>query len=277
MCDIASAISDLAIQSQLPQRHPPVDASQNRREFKVLLPAEEGEKFREFVAREIPPDAMAAGGYPVVSEYFDTPDRHSYWQKMWGSKNRRRVRTRVYGRTDGSIPPKAFVEIKHKLDDIGLKRRAALPLAELPVLSEGRIPPSLLNGDRSHADLHVVEELRDLVLRDGARPVVQLRYDRMAYDTGPAGTIRITFDTGLRCRFDLKPLQPDDPDFSLPVLGEEVAVVEIKTIGSVPGWLREAAGRFRLHACSMSKYCRALERFDPKVTRHPVDPERIFT
>lgn len=253
-----------------------MDATQDRREFKFLLPAGEGEMFRDFISRNIPVDRGAEGGYPVISEYFDTPDRHSYWQKTWGCGNRRRVRARVYGRPDGLIPPAGFIEIKHKLDGVGVKRRAALPIEALTELSEGRIPADLLKPGRSRADRHVVEELRDLVVDGGARPVVQVRYDRMAYDSGRDGTIRVTFDTGLRCRFDLKPLVPDDRDFPLPVVHEEIAVVEVKTIGPVPIWLRDAAGEFSLHARSMSKYCQSLERFDPRVARHPVNPAEIL-
>lgn len=247
-----------------------MDATQDRREFKFLLAVEDGERFREYVAGVIPVDRGAETGYPVLSEYYDTPDRHSYWQKIWGAGNRRRVRARVYGRPDALVPPAAFIEIKHKLDSDGVKRRAALPILSLRELSAGKIPHSLLETQRSKADRHVVEELNDLVVRGGARPVVQVRYDRMAYDSGPEGTIRVTFDTGLRCRFDLKPLIPDDPDFPLAVVDREVAVVEVKTIGAVPTWLREATGKFRLQAQSMSKYCMALERYDSAVTRTPL-------
>lgn len=247
-----------------------MDATQDRREFKFLLPAEEGERFREFIATMIPVDRGAEDGYPVLSEYYDTADRHTYWQKQWGVGNRRRVRSRVYGRANGLIPPAGFIEIKHKLDGDGVKRRAALPIASLAELSEGKIPEPLLAVGRSKADKHVVEELRDLVILGGARPVVQVRYDRMAYDSGPQGTIRVTFDTKLRCRFELKPLVADDHDFPLRVVDRDVAVVEVKTIGSVPIWLRQATGEFHLHAESMSKYCRALERYDPVVARHPL-------
>ena len=94
----------------------------------------------------------------------------------------------------------------------------------------------------------------------------------MAYDSGKDGTIRVTFDTGLRCRFDLRPLIPDDKDFPLPVVDRDVAVVEVKTIGPVPLWLREATGKFRLNTLSMSKYCLSLERYDPAVARYPIKP-----
>ncbi len=212
----------------------------------------------------------------MISEYFDTADRHSYWQKIWGCKNRRRVRARVYGRPDGLIPPAAFIEIKYKSDDAGVKRRAALPIASLVELSRGEIPADLLKPERSRADRHVVEELRDLIIRGGARPVVQVRYDRMAYDSGKDGTIRVTFDSSLRCRFDLRPLVPDDKDFPFPVVDREIAVVEVKTIGPVPLWLREATGRFHLNTLSMSKYCLSLERFDPAVARFPIKPGEIL-
>ena len=247
-----------------------MDASQDRREFKFLLPEEEGERFRDFISKQIPVDRGAETGYPVISEYFDTPDRHSYWQKTWGCGNRRRVRARVYGRPDGPIPPAAFIEIKHKSDAVGVKRRAALPIESLTELSNGKIPQVLLESKRSRADCHVVAELRDLIVEGGARPVVQVRYDRMAYDSGRDGTIRVTFDTGLRCRFDLKPLIPDDRDFPLRVVEREIAVVEVKTIGPVPLWLRGVTAEFKLQACSMSKYCQSLERFDPVVARYPI-------
>lgn len=253
----------------LPSSSNALDATQDRQEYKFLLSATDGENFREFVSTQLPVDRGAESGYPVISEYYDTEDRHSYWQKIFGAGNRRRVRARVYGRPDGEIPPAAFIEIKHKLDSDGVKRRASLPINELSHLADGQIPASLLEDHRSKSDRNLVSELQDLVIRGGARPVVQVRYDRMAYDSGPAGTIRVTFDTGLCCRFDMKHLVPDDRDFPLPVVDHEVAVVEVKTIGPVPTWLSGVASRFNLQAQSMSKYCLALERYDPAVARNP--------
>ena len=251
-----------------------MDTRQDRREFKFLLPTEQGELFREFISDHIPVDRGAEGGYPVLSTYYDTRDRHSYWQKIWGAANRRRVRARVYGRPEGEIPPAAFIEIKHKQDDNGVKRRATVPISELEQLACGEIPQNLLCPERSRADKQLVEELKDLIIAEGARPVVQVRYDRMAYDHGSEGTIRITFDTGLFCRFALKPLTADDKDFPLPIVARDIAVVEVKTIGPVPIWLRDVAGKFQLSAQSMSKYCMALERFDSSVARFPF-PQKI--
>lgn len=244
-----------------------MDANQDRREFKFMLPYEQGEKFRAFISDIMPVDRGAENGYPVLSEYYDSYDRHSYWQKKWGVGNRRRVRARVYGRNDGTIPPAGFIEIKHKLDGDGVKRRVQCPIQELPLLAQGVIPPSLLQ-QKSTAANRLLTELEDLLIKGNAKPVVQLRYDRMAYDSGPEGTIRVTIDHNLRCRFGIKPLIADDQDFPHRVIEDEVTLIEIKTIGNVPTWLRNATGKFNLLAQSISKYSLALERYDAKISPH---------
>src|SRR5690606_24622674 len=98
-------------------------------------------------------------------EYFDTDERATYWQKQFGVPNRRRVRGRGYGRSDGSIPPSAFIEVKHKLDGQTVKRRLPVALEDLPVFSEGRIPEGLAEGE---VDGRVLAEIHDLVVNGGS-------------------------------------------------------------------------------------------------------------
>ena len=85
-----------------------MDASQNRREFKFVLPPHLGEVIRQRVGEVMEADRGAEDDYPVLSEYYDTSERTSYWQKQFGVPNRRRVRSRVYGRRDGAIPASAL-------------------------------------------------------------------------------------------------------------------------------------------------------------------------
>ncbi len=237
-----------------------MDANQNRREFKFVLgPGLEG-PVRAMVAAHLAVDPNANDGYPVISEYFDSLERTTYWQKQFGVPNRRRVRGRVYGRQDGSIPPSAFIEVKHKLDGTTVKRRVPVKLEELARFSEGKMPQDLpLDGV---GDERVFNEIQDLVADGKNRPVVQIRYHRYAYDSGREGTIRITFDTELYCRFRLLPLQPDDPDFELPLLEPGSAIMEVKTIGPVPYWFRSLIGKFRLVPRGFSKYAAALEMYE---------------
>jgi hypothetical protein len=120
-----------------------MDASQNRREFKFVLEPGLVPVLRGRVARQLEVDDHAQDGYPVLSEYFDSSDRLTYWQKQFGTPNRRRVRGRLYGRTDGTIPPSAFIEVKHKLDGVTVKRRVPCGVEHLPVFSSGSIPKEL--------------------------------------------------------------------------------------------------------------------------------------
>jgi hypothetical protein len=237
-----------------------MDASQNRREFKFVLRPGLKDLLRLEVGKHLPADVHSNDGYPVLSEYFDSMERDSYWQKQFGVPNRRRVRGRVYGRCDGSIPASAFIEVKHKLDGSTVKRRISCNVEDLPIFSRGGIPKHIEPSGRT--DERVISELEDLVVNQGNRPVVQIRYHRHAYDSGPDGTIRITFDLDPRCRFLLKPLEPDCPDFELPLLDPGMAVMEVKTIGPVPYWFRTLVGRHNLVPRSFSKYAAALEKYE---------------
>ena len=237
-----------------------MDANQNRREFKFVLPPHLETEIRDRVAEVLQADRGAEDGYPVLSEYFDTSGRASYWQKQLGVPNRRRVRTRVYGRSDGTIPPSAFIEVKHKLDGTTVKRRVSVELEELSLLSKGELPA--LETATCPIDLRVLAEIDDLVNKSDSGPVVQIRYHRYAFDSGPEGKIRITFDVDPRCRFRLLPLLPDDPDFEHPLLSPGESLMEVKTIGPVPYWFRNLIGEFNLMPRGFSKYATALELYE---------------
>jgi hypothetical protein len=237
-----------------------MEANQNRREFKFVLKPGLEAVLRARIAEHLSVDVHANDGYPVLSEYFDSEERASYWQKQFGVPNRRRVRGRLYGRVDGSITASAFIEVKHKLDGTTVKRRVHCDLVDLPEFSEGRIPIHL--ESQGKVDDRVINELEDLVVARGNRPVVQIRYHRYAYDDGPEGTIRITFDLDPRCRFLMKPMLPDCKDFDLPLLDPESAIMEVKTIGPVPYWFRKVVGEFNLVPRGFSKYSTALEKYE---------------
>lgn len=235
-----------------------MNADQNRREFKFVLKPGLLDAVRASVAEHLVVDRGATEGYPVISEYFDSVDRNSYWQKVFGVPNRRRVRGRVYGRADGSIPPSTFIEVKHKLDGTTVKRRVTMNMERLREFSAGTIPEEPLKADEGR----VLAEVHSLVTGGETSPVVQIRYLRYAYDSGPEGLIRITFDTGLCCRFRLLPLVPDDADFELPLLEPGASIMEVKTIGAVPSWFRTIIGKYGLIPRGFSKYAAALELYE---------------
>jgi hypothetical protein len=201
--------------------------------------------------------------YPIVSLYYDNPDRDCYWEKIQGSKNRRKFRVRVYGSLDGRLKPTVFIEVKHKQDGRGVKRRVKMPLEEAMRVGAGEWP----NLKLSEVDQRAVREIiEDLVKRRGFKPVMVMRYDRKAYAArDPESDLRITYDTGIAYRLDnLQPI-PDDRDFRREnyMYADDVSVLEVKVTGSVPYWLSVLLAETGCRMQSHSKYCNALERSDP--------------
>src|SRR4051812_38386739 len=105
--------------------------SPQRFEFKFIVTAQQRDEVLATFDGALLPDANGSslGVYPIVSLYYDTPDRRCYWEAWRGVPSRRKLRVRVYGTSDGDIPPTSFVEVKHKLDGLGVKRRVQTSLA----------------------------------------------------------------------------------------------------------------------------------------------------
>lgn len=236
-----------------------MDANRQREEFKFVLLPGIGKKIRNEVSQHLVADRGFTEGYPVLSEYFDSDERLNYWQKKLGVKNRRKIRTRVYGDRAGTIPPSAFIEVKHKYAGTTVKRRVNVNIEQMEDFCTHR---NLQIDDLEQADELVRKEIESLLTEQDCEPVVQIRYHRFAFDSGPEGRIRITFDEEPCCRFQRKPLKPGDPNFELPLLEPESSLMEVKTIGAVPYWFRELVGRYRLVPRGFSKYATSLELYE---------------
>ena len=206
--------------------------------------------------------ADSNGFYPIISLYYDSPDRDCYWEKICGQGSRRKLRVRVYGSSDGQVSPTSFVEVKHKCDGRVVKRRVQMPIAAALAVADGQPAPEL----RSPADQRVVEEVHRFVRDRHFRPVCCMRYERQALaDVDPASDLRMTFDFGIGYRFhDLTPV-PDDRNFSQYLLGEGQSVMEVKGPGAVPYWLSRLLGATGCRMASYSKYCNTLAAGDSKV------------
>lgn len=237
----------------------------DRFEKKFVLSGAQKDALMERIGPRLCPDENGGSGamYPVVSLYYDTAERDCHWERERGVPSRRKLRVRVYGSGDGAIPASAFIEVKHKCDGRGVKRRVALPLAEALRCGDGLSPEGV---DLSPAERRIVTEVRDLVQQRGFRPVMVMRYDRLAFAASePGSDLRVTFDTGIRSRVvDLVP-EPDDRRFGASALlhPEGTAVLEVKVTGSVPYWMSRALGECGCRIQSHSKYSAALERMDP--------------
>ena len=241
--------------------------SSERFEFKFLLNAEQHERFLNGFSDALRPDLQGGptGVYPVVSLYYDTPDWQCYWEAWRKMPSRRKLRVRVYGTADGRIEPTSFIEVKHKVDGLGFKRRVETDLATALALVEGRQSGEGLPLE----ERRVVEETQHMVRAEGFAPCCTIRYLRHAYwlsvgALDPAATglasLRITMDSGLMVRFeDLSPA-PDDQRFCMDLLPPGTHVLEIKGQGAFPFSLALRLAQAGIRASSMSKYCKAIER-----------------
>ena len=226
------------------------------------------------LAPHLRPDGNSGTGaqYPVVSLYYDNADRDCYWERARSLPSRRKLRVRVYGSRDGAVPATAFIEIKHKCEGRGVKRRVQLPLAQALRVGDGLWP----DGVRfSEPDARVIREIHDLILHRGFQPVLVMRYDRAAYAAADLQSdLRVTFDEGIRARLDNLTPQPDDRRFdAADTLGEDsAAVMEVKITGCIPYWLSRTIAEAGCRLQSHSKYSCALEHGDP-VLRAMLSPQ----
>jgi len=205
---------------------------------------------------DLDPHGDADGCYPIVSLYYDTPERGVYWDRVRGVASRRKLRVRLYGGLGAPVPPICFVEIKQKYYGRVAKRRLVIaPEDALALCAGGPVPPRL-----SPADRLVAEEVRALVARDALRPTCLVRYVRQAFiGRADSPDLRVTLDSHVRCTStELDPRQVDETVGSAP-LDDQRALVEIKVDHAVPRWLVDATRVARMSTRPLSKYALACE------------------
>lgn len=229
-----------------------------RFELKYVLPLAERDLLLARFGDRLLPDTLGGptGRYPVVSLYCDSSDRKCYWDAWRGVPSRRKLRLRLYGTQDGSLPSVTFLEIKHRDGSEGAKRRVLMPLAQaLALINGGEVPAAGL------AEARILEEARQLVADDGFRPACMIRYDRHAYrfvGADGAEQLRITFDHGIRSRFDGLTPQPEDDRCTLPALADGQCLMEVKGATSAPYDFAAYLSARRIFPSSFSKYSESV-------------------
>nr|MDQ3623339.1 polyphosphate polymerase domain-containing protein [Verrucomicrobiota bacterium] len=205
-------------------------------------------------------NAGESASYPIVTLYYDNLDRDCYWEKARGAASRRKLRVRVYGSLDGTVAPASFLEVKHKCDRRGVKRRVKLPLeTALRVAAGASVDAPLASAER-----RVIEEVHRFVRERDLRPICCLRFLREAFAGREENTdLRITFDSQIGYRMDRLSPQPDDRDFDRILLPDGASVMEVKVTGTVPYWLSRLIAKCGCILQSHSKYSNALEAGDP--------------
>lgn len=237
----------------------------DRYEFKFLITRAQRDaiipQFPSTVAADR--NSGADAGYRIYSLYFDSPERDCYWEKLRGLGSRRKLRVRLYESTLATASGACFVEIKHKHDGRGVKRRLHVPLEDALQITAGQPATAPIRPGEER----VLTEVQSLISDRHFQPVCCLRYDRKAYfDAQSESDLRITFDEDIRYRMDdLASLQHGA--FEHRLLRDGESVMEVKVTGAVPVWLTRLLTAEKCHPAGRSKYCDALAAGDPVLAK----------
>jgi hypothetical protein len=237
----------------------------DRFEVKMLLNPVQRAGLGEAFGDRLKPDTEASpnGEYPIVTLYFDTPDHRSFWDSWRGVGSRRKLRVRVYGSSDGRISPAVFIEVKHKVDGRGVKRRLRMGFETAGALVAGNDGPFR----REFGEHRVGQEILGMIGEERYTPFCVMRYFRRAYflegsEAFPGGEpVRMTFDEGLAVRFSLLELCPDDVRFQRNLLEEGMQIMEVKGFGAVPYPVTQVFSALGLSPGRFSKFRSAFEDF----------------
>ncbi len=175
----------------------------------------------------------------VNSLYLDTPRLDCFSANLEGTGIRNKLRIRWYGQNITNIQP--YLEIKHKSNQLGFKKRVPLP-RRLDLTRPWR---DILKTIYTHIDPYW-----QLVWATAHTPILINHYRREYYATQD-GALRVTLDseqTAYDQRFGLR------PNLRAPLPIADTIVIEIKAQESESGRVQQAVSRFPIPRTRNSKY-----------------------
>lgn len=194
--------------------------------------------------------------YTVKSLYLDSPQLHTYQEKLMGVKERHKYRIRGYNElNEDSV---VFLEIKRKDMDYITKDRAMLlyqnlekfiAMKDFSLLSPGKNAAAYHSGARNFLYYFHLCQLK---------PVVVVTYDREAYHCRFGTDLRVTFDKNIRTRpgrsfSDIFVDEKMEPSLS------GCFVLEVKFSRIIPGWLPKVLLKYNVFRDSASKYLMSVD------------------
>ncbi len=238
-----------------------------RREHKFVVSVDVADAFRRELRTYAVRDEFAAtqpgGTYDLTSLYYDTADLELYALGVHRVRKRFRLRVRSYGE---EVSAPTFFEVKHRIGDIIMKRRAFVDPA---------MWPAIIAGDIDGKD----DLARDFVARvQGlqARPTLLVRYRREPWKTVIDRYVRITFDTRLTWAL----VDPDAPPTLRPIDARweaaddensfrddgPLVLIEVKVEDGAPRWLAALIRDLGMQRRGYSKFATGIARcFGPQL------------
>jgi hypothetical protein len=226
----------------------------NRYELKYVISESQAAIIKELIKPHVQLDrycqVQPGREYPLSSLYLDSHDLRLFRESLEGHKNRFKLRIRRYS-DDPSSP--SFFEIKRRMNLVIIKSRAKVNHNIEKLL----LFPALLY-ENENGDGDILRQFQLYMSSICARPVVQVRYMREAYEGLIDNNIRITFDRKLAYKIG------DKAEVSLNG-GEwhyypmEGVILEIKFTEFYPPWLSYVVKCLELRQQPLSKYARSIK------------------
>jgi hypothetical protein len=196
--------------------------------------------------------------YTVRSIYYDSPVFHSYYEKIEGLKDRKKLRIRGY---DHFAPDNlVFLEIKRKLENRIAKNRSRIAFNSLPeFLETGNL--SLLKCDPDNTrEIEDASRFMFNMKRYCQQPANLVVYEREPYHGKFDHGVRITLDKNIRSSLNPR-LDQLYEDPGLKYLWEQHFILEIKYFtDNMPSWARAIIDHFGLRHEALSKYAMGLDK-----------------
>lgn len=211
-----------------------------RYEKKYLLTPEQYAAFMNTAKDHLVPDVYFRS--LVCSIYYDSDDysliRHSIEKPVYKEK----LRVRSYGipAPDGKV----FVELKKKYKGVVYKRRIEVTATQAEDWLSGRTP--------APEDTQISREIDWFLKMNPVSPKVSICCDRTSYVDRDNPELRITIDSGIRCRTEELSLQYGDSGMELLENGD--CLMEIKIPDAAPLWLARLLSDEQIFPTTYSKY-----------------------
>lgn len=228
-----------------------------RMEKKYLLTQEQREQLYYRVQPYLTMDPY--GPSTICNLYFDTEDDRLITASLQKPVYKEKLRLRSYGIPDDNTI--VYLEIKKKCKGVVNKRRIDLTLAQARAYLERRAPLP--------QNSQIAAEIDYFMAFYHPLPKVYLAYDRVALIGKEQSDLRLTFDTGIRRRYDHLDLGAGTQGTLL--FTADMTLLEIKVKAAYPLWLTRLLTEMKLYPISFSKYGTVYQQdFEDRVFPSPV-------
>lgn len=216
-----------------------------RKEIKYIIPKTKAVMIKNRLNSFLPLDDYSGNrGYSVRSLYFESVNNIDFSEKLAGKSHRKKIRLRIYN-GDVSL---CKLEIKEKQGDRQYKQSLFVSVPDAKELIQGNCDVLKKYFQANGIGLKVYS-----IMKQGLyRPVVQVEYDRLAYQY-PMYDTRITIDDNIRASESNLDIFSSKINYS-PVLCED-AILEIKYSDKMMGFISTVLNQFDLEQSAYSKYC----------------------